>query len=69
MGGLFDRAQHVAYRILQKRVEKQLRNLHTLPTLPEVVLRIMEVISDANSTPEQLEEVLRSDPAIVHKLL
>jgi HD-like signal output (HDOD) protein len=69
IGGLFDRAQHVAYRILQKRVEKQLRNLHTLPTLPEVVLRIMEVISDANSTPEQSEEVLRSDPAIVHKLL
>ncbi len=69
IGGLFDRAQHVAYRILQKRVEKQLNNLHTLPTLPEVVLRIMEVISDANSTPEQLEEVLRSDPAIVHKLL
>ena len=69
IGGLFDRAEHVAYRILQKRVEKQLRNLHTLPTLPEVVLRIMEVISDANSTSQQLEEVLRSDPAIVHKLL
>ena len=69
IGGLFDRAEHVAYRILQKRVEKQLINLHTLPTLPEVVLRIMEVISDANSTSQQLEEVLRSDPAIVHKLL
>ena len=69
IGGLFDRAQHVAYRILQKRVEKQLRNLHTLPTLPEVVVRIMEVISDTQSTPQQLEEVLRSDPAIVHKLL
>ena len=69
IGGLFDRAQYVAYRILQKRVEKQLCNLHTLPTLPEVVLRIMEVISDSESTPDQLEEVLRSDPAIVHKLL
>ena len=69
IGGLFDRAQYVAYRILQKRVEKQLRNLHTLPTLPEVVLRIIEVISDTESTPDQLEEVLRSDPAIVHKLL
>ena len=44
-------------------------NLHTLPTLPEVVIRIVAVIGDVDSTPEDLEEVLRSDPAIVHKLL
>ena len=69
IGGVFDRAQHVSYRVLQQRVEKRLRNLHTLPTLPEVVVRIMEVISDTTSTAEELEEVLSSDPAIVHKLL
>ncbi|MFC1526829.1 HDOD domain-containing protein [Candidatus Latescibacterota bacterium] len=69
IGGLFDRAQHVSYRVMQQRVEKRLKHLHTLPTLPEVVLRIMEVISDTESTPDDLEEVLQSDPAIVHKLL
>ena len=69
IGGLFDRAQHVSYRVLQQRVERRLKHLHTLPTLPEVVLRIMEVISDPDSTAEALEEVLRSDPAIVHKLM
>lgn len=69
IGGLFERAQHVSFRVLAQRVEKRVRNLHTLPTLPEVVLRIMAVIGDADSTAEQLEEVLRSDPAVVHKLL
>ena len=69
IGALFDRAQHVSFRILQQRVERRLKHLHTLPTLPEVVLRIMEVVADPNSSPEELEEVLRSDPAIVHKLL
>ena len=69
IGALFDRAQHVSFRILQQRVEKRLRHLHTLPTLPEVVMRIMEVVADPDSSPEELEEVLRSDPATVHKLL
>ncbi len=69
IGALFDRAQHVSFRILQQRVERRLKHLHTLPTLPEVVLRIMEVVADDHSTPAELEEVLRSDPAIVHKLL
>lgn len=69
IGGLFDRAQHVSYRVLQQRVERRLEHLHTLPTLPEVVLRIMEVIGDPESTAEALEEVLQSDPAIVHKLM
>ena len=69
IGGLFDRAQFISYRALQKRVEKRVANLHTLPTLPEVVVRIMEVMNDAESAAEELEEVLRSDPAIVHKLL
>lgn len=69
IGALFDRAQHVSFRILQQRVERRLKHLHTLPTLPEVVLRIMEVVADTHSSPAELEEVLRSDPAIVHKLL
>ena len=69
IGGLWDRAQHVSFRILEQRVEKRVRHLHTLPTLPEVVLRILEVVNDDNSTSAQLEEVLHSDPAIVHKLM
>jgi HD-like signal output (HDOD) protein len=69
IGGLFDRAHVISYRVLQQRVEKRMANLHTLPTLPEVVMRIVAVIGDDDSTPEDLEEVLRSDSAIVHKLL
>jgi HD-like signal output (HDOD) protein len=69
IGGLWDRAQHVSFRILEQRVEKRVSHLHTLPTLPEVVLRILAVVNDDNSTSAQLEEVLHSDPAIVHKLM
>ncbi|HJP29259.1 MAG TPA: HDOD domain-containing protein [Candidatus Latescibacteria bacterium] len=69
IGGLWERAQHVSFRVLEQRVEKRVSHLHTLPTLPEVVMRILEVVHDDDSTSAQLEEVLRSDPAIVHKLL
>ena len=69
IGGLFDGARHISYRALLQRVQRRLKHLNTLPTLPEVVLRIMEVINDPNSSAEALEEVLISDSAIVHKLI
>ncbi|MDA0337438.1 MAG: HDOD domain-containing protein [bacterium] len=69
IGGLWDRAEHVSFRILEQRVAKRVSHLHTLPTLPEVVMRILEVVNDDSSTSAQLEEVLHSDPAIVHKLM
>lgn len=69
IGSLWERSQHVSYRVLEQRVQNRVGHLHTLPTLPEVVLRILEVVADPDSTAAQLEEVLHSDPAIVHKLL
>ena len=50
----------------QKRVAHRIRNVKTLPTLPEVVMRIMAM---AEEPVEDLEVVITSDPAIVHKLL
>jgi HD-like signal output (HDOD) protein len=54
---------------MQARVAQRVRNVKTLPTLPEVALRIMTMIDDPDSTVEELEDVLAADPAIVHKLL
>ena len=54
---------------MQERVARRVRNVKTLPTLPEVALRIMTMIADPESTIEELEDVLTADPAIVHKLL
>jgi HD-like signal output (HDOD) protein len=53
----------------QKRVAHRIRNVKTLPTLPEVVMRIMAMAEEPDGTVEDLEVVITSDPAIVHKLL
>ena len=54
---------------MQQRVERRLANLNTLPTLPAVAVRIMAMVEDPRPSAGDLEEVLMSDPAIVHKLL
>jgi len=69
IGGLFDGARHISFRALQQRVLRRLKNLNTLPTLPEVVVRIMQVVNDPKASAEELEEVLLSDAAVVHKLI
>ena len=40
---LLDDTKHVPYDVLQQKVECRLRHLHTLPALPEIVLRIMRL--------------------------
>jgi HD-like signal output (HDOD) protein len=50
-------------------VAHRIRNVKTLPTLPEVALRIMAMAEEPEGTVEDLEVVITSDPAIVHKLL
>ena len=69
IAGLFDGARHLSFRVLQQRVQRRLKNLNTLPTLPEIILRIMKLLNDPESTSEELEEVLLSDTSIVHKLI
>jgi HD-like signal output (HDOD) protein len=69
IGGLFDGARHLSYRVLQQRVQRRLRRLSTLPTLPEVVARVMQAVNDPDTSNEQLEELLLSDSAVVHKLV
>lgn len=53
----------------QERVAHRIRNVKALPTLPEVVMRIMAMAEEPDGTVEDLEVVITSDPAIVHKLL
>ena len=59
----------LGYEDMQTRVAHRIRNVKTLPTLPEVAMRIMAMVDDPDPTIEEVEEVLTSDPAIVHKLL
>ena len=48
IGGVFDGARYISFRV-QQRVQRRLKHLNTLPTLPQVVLRIMKVIGDEYS--------------------
>lgn len=54
---------------LQARVESRVRNMRTLPAMPEIVLRIMKLVPDPNSSAQEIEGLLLSDAAIVEKLL
>ena len=69
IGNLFTEVDTVPYPVLQKKVDRRLRSINTLPTLPEIVMRIMRLVNDPKTTPEELERVLCMDPAIVMKLL
>ena len=69
IAGVFDGARHLSFRVLQQRVQRRLKNLNTLPTLPEIILRIMKLLNDPESTAADLEEVLLTDASIVHKLI
>ena len=68
IGNLIQDIDKVPYAVLQQRVERRLKNLNTLPTLPEIIVRIMCLVSDPKTTTEQLEQLLCRDPAIVMKL-
>ena len=49
--------------------EERLKHLDTLPTVPDLVMHIMRVLSDPKTTMAQLEELLSSDPAVVLKVM
>ena len=69
MGNLFHNVDELPYSTMQQQVERCLRSINTLPTLPEIVMRIMRMVNDPKTTPAQLERVLCTDPATVMKLL
>ena len=67
IGELF--VENVPYVEMQRRIERRLKSMSTLPTLPEVALRVMRLVEDPETTVEDLEDILVTDPAIVHRLL
>ena len=69
IGDLFSDIEKIPYPVIQQRIERRLRNINTLPTLPEIVMRIMRMVNDPKTTTDELEQVLCTDPAIVMKLL
>lgn len=53
---------------IQSGVEVRVRNMRTLPAMPEIVLRIMKLVGDPNSSAQDMEDLLLSDVAIAEKL-
>lgn len=70
IGEIFsDETAALPFDDMQELIAHRLRTVKTLPTLPEVALRIMTMVEDPEPTAGDLEEVLTADAAIVHKLL
>ena len=57
------------HQALQQSIEQRLNKLHTLPTLPDIVLQIMRLVNDPDSEIGDLTDLLLSDAAIAVKLL
>ena len=69
IGDLLRDIDKIPYSVIQQQVEQRLKSINTLPTLPEIVMRIMRMVNDPKTTTAELEQVLRTDPAIVMKLM
>ena len=69
IGDLFVDLETETYSAAKRRVDRRLKNISTLPTLPEIITRILQTINEPRSTVSELEELLCRDPAIVIKLL
>lgn len=69
IGELFDGAEDLPHEELQQRIKHRLQSVKVLPTLPEIALRIMGMVNDPDTRVEQLQELISSDPAIMHRLL
>jgi HD-like signal output (HDOD) protein len=55
--------------MFNQRVYSKLITLQDLPTLPEVMTRILESVSDENTSAEEIAELLSSDHAISARVL
>ncbi len=56
-------------QLREKRVELILQQLEELPTLPAVVVRVLEATSKENSSAKEVGEIISSDPALSARLL
>ncbi|UCF34327.1 MAG: HDOD domain-containing protein, partial [Phycisphaerales bacterium] len=50
-------------------VDKALASIGDIATLPEVTIRIIEIVEDPRSTARDLHEVIKNDPALSVKVL
>ena len=50
-------------------VEAAIRNISHIATLPEITLRIIELVEDASSTAQDLHKVIQNDPALCSRIL
>lgn len=49
--------------------EKILSRMETLPTLPQVVVKLYAVLNDENSSAQDVEAVMKTDPALTANIL
>ena len=69
IGDLFKELEGASDEDARERIVRRLKNLNTLPTLPEIAMRIMGMVDEPSSSAEDLEELVVNDPAILHKML
>ena len=50
-------------------VDKAVASIGDIATLPEITIRIIEIVEDAKSTARDLHEVIKNDPALSVKVL
>ncbi len=50
-------------------VAKAIASISDIATLPEVTIKIIDVVEDAKSTADDLQKVIKSDPALSAKIL
>jgi putative nucleotidyltransferase with HDIG domain len=50
-------------------VDAAIRNISHIATLPEITLRIIELVEDSSSTAQDLHKVIANDPALCSRIL
>ena len=68
IGRPFESENGMSYTDLREDVEQRLGNLDALPSLPSVIRKILRMLSNPETTMDQLEAVLSTDPAMVQKI-
>ena len=68
IGRPFEDHKTASYDALQQQVETRLGGLDALPTMPGMIRRIMRLLSDPETSIDELERVLATDPAVVQKI-